>query len=50
MRVADGKSTIVVVGADGNSERVVVGARGSGGIDPTWRPAALLPQARRRAC
>jgi TolB protein len=50
MRVAGGKSTIVVVGADGSSERVVVGARGSGGIDPAWRPAALLPQARRRAC
>jgi Tol biopolymer transport system component len=50
MRVAGGKSTIVVVGADGSSERVVVGARGSGGIDPAWRPAALLPQARWRAC
>jgi Tol biopolymer transport system component len=49
-RVAGGKSTIVVVGADGSSERVVVGARGFGGIDPAWRPAALLPQARWRAC
>ena len=49
-RVAGEKSTIVVVGADGSSERVVVGARGSGGIDPAWRPAALLPPARQRAC
>ncbi len=49
-RVAGGKSTIVVASADGSSERVAVGVRGSGGVDPTWRPSVLLPKARRRAC
>jgi TolB protein len=49
-RVTGGKSTIVVARADGSSERVVLGARGSGALDPAWRPAALLPQARRRTC
>ena len=49
-RSAGGKSTIVVGRADGNGERVAVGARGSGGINPAWRPAVLLPKARRPAC
>ena len=49
-RVAGGKSTIVVGRADGNGERLVVGARSSGGINPAWRPAVLLPKARRPVC
>jgi dipeptidyl aminopeptidase/acylaminoacyl peptidase len=49
-RVAGGKSTIVVERADGTGERVAVGARGSGGLDPAWRPAVLLSKARRPAC
>ncbi|MEK6276243.1 MAG: hypothetical protein AABM30_13065 [Actinomycetota bacterium] len=49
-RAASGKSTIVVARADGSSERVVVGARGYAAVDPAWRPAVLLPKARRRAC
>ena len=49
-RVTGGKSTIVVAWADGSGERVAVGARGYGGVDPTWRPAVLLPKARRPAC
>jgi Tol biopolymer transport system component len=49
-RTAAGKSTIVVARADGSSERVVVGARGYGAVDPAWRPAVLLANARRRAC
>jgi Tol biopolymer transport system component len=47
-RVTAGKSTIIV--ADGDRERVAVGARGYGAIDPAWRPAVLLPKARRPAC
>ena len=50
MRLAGGKSTIVVARAVGSSERVAVGARGAGGFDPAWRPAVLLPKLRRRAC
>ena len=50
MRLAGGKSTIVVAQADGNGERLAVGARGSGGINPAWRPAVLLPKARRPVC
>jgi len=49
-RVTSGKSTIVVARADGSSERVVLGARGSGALDPAWRPAVLLPKANLRAC
>jgi Tol biopolymer transport system component len=49
-RAAGGKSTIVVARADGSGERVVVGARGYGAVDPAWRPAVLLPKARRLAC
>jgi len=49
-RVAGGKSTIVVERADGTGERVAVGARGSGGLNPAWRPAVLLSKARRPAC
>jgi Tol biopolymer transport system component len=49
-RVTGGKSTIVVGRADGTAERVAVGARGSGGVNPAWRPAVLLPKARRPAC
>jgi Tol biopolymer transport system component len=49
-RVTGGKSTIVVARVDGNGERVAVGARGSGAVNPTWRPAVLLPKARRSAC
>lgn len=48
MRVTGGKSTIVV--ADGGRERVAVGARGYGAVDPAWRPAVLLPKAKRPAC
>ena len=47
-RVTGGKSTIVVT--DGDRERVAVGARGYGAVDPAWRPAVLLPKARRPAC
>ena len=49
-RSASRKSTIVVWRADGTGERVAVGARGSGGLDPAWRPAVLLAKARRPAC
>ena len=49
-RVSGGKSTIVVARADGSGERVAVGARGYGAVDPAWRPAVLLPKARRAAC
>ncbi len=49
-RSAGRKSTIVVWRADGTGEGVAVGARGSGGINPAWRPAVLLPKARRPAC
>ena len=49
-RQVGGKSTIVVARADGSGERVVVGARGYGAVDPAWRPAVLLPKARRPAC
>jgi TolB protein len=49
-RVAGGKSSIVVARADGSGERVAVGARGYGAVDPAWRPAVLLPKARRPAC
>ncbi|HMJ01021.1 MAG TPA: hypothetical protein VK488_14390 [Gaiellaceae bacterium] len=50
MRITGGKSTIVVVRADGRGERVAAGSRGAGAVDPAWRPAALLPKARRPAC
>jgi Tol biopolymer transport system component len=49
-RLTGGKSTIVVVRAEGGAERVAVGARGSGAVSPAWRPAVLLPKARRAAC
>jgi len=50
IRVTGGKSTIIVARADGNGQRVAVGARGYGAVDPAWRPAVLLPKARRPAC
>ena len=50
MRITGGKSTIIVARADGSAERVAAGTRGAGAVDPAWRPAALLPKARRRAC
>jgi Tol biopolymer transport system component len=49
-RLTGGKSTIVVARADGNRERIAVGARGRGAVTPAWRPAVLLPKARRPAC
>jgi Tol biopolymer transport system component len=49
-RVTGGMSTIVVTRPDGSGERVAVGARGFGAVDPAWRPAVLLPKARRPAC
>ena len=49
-RRTGGKSTIVVARAEGGGERVAVGARGSGAVNPAWRPAVLLVKARRAAC